>query len=98
MFHTTYVLLPSLVIGILHGNTHFLFSLYSGVKGDYCGQNSDCLSDWCNGRTNTAECHKEDDDDDFVPDPYIRDSSSSSRRREETEATTTTTTTTTFHH
>ena len=58
MFHTTYILLSSLVMRLLYGHTNFLFSLHRGVKGDYCGQDSDCLSDDCRGLGNTAKCHK----------------------------------------
>ena len=35
----------------------FLFYFYSGVKGDYCGQNSDCQGNMkCHGNTQSARC------------------------------------------
>ena len=42
----------------LHTAAHiFLFSFYSGVKGDYCGQNNDCQGNMkCHGVTKYAEC------------------------------------------
>ena len=42
----------------LHTAVHiFFFSFYSGVKGDYCGQNNDCQGNMkCHGVTKDAKC------------------------------------------
>ena len=36
----------------------FILLIHRGVKGDYCGQDSDCLSNDCRGLGDTAKCHK----------------------------------------